>query len=126
MKAHTVSLPRKNAGREDEVNDHCEEFVSIDTKFSLLVLYVTYGDKLGEAACWYQGDGPRKEERVERSIGQARRSLLTSTRLLRLQRLSLNDDCNIVDEIPNYMNYTKIELYVYVDRWNPIDADHKI
>jgi len=53
---------------------------------------------------------------VERSIGQARRSLLTSTKLLRLQRLSLNDDCNIVDEIPNYMNYTKLELYVYVDR----------
>lgn len=45
---------------------------------------------------------------MERSIGQARRSLLTSTKLLRLQRLSLNDDCNIVDEIPNYMNYTKL------------------
>ena len=57
-----------------------------------------------------------EEERVKRSIGQARRSLLTSTNLLRLQRLSLNDHCSIVDEIPNYMNYTRIELYVYVDR----------
>ena len=57
-----------------------------------------------------------EEERVKRSIGQARRSLLTSTNLLRLQRLSFNDYCSIVDDIPNYMNYTRIELYVYVDR----------
>lgn len=51
----------KFAGREDEVNDHREEFVSIDTKFLLLVLCVTYGDKLGEAVCWCQGfkdEGP--------------------------------------------------------------------